>query len=353
MNDDFPNWLSGLKVKLEGATVEARWNAVDEVATSATTDTVSALLALVFELPKVKADAKEVGAFLARIKAYDDSFLGHGADVEIRLLAAATVVAIMSRNGALAAWAAMAVITSHFDGLRQTPQNLPVPIQQIARDRLGELAEQSSARPSSQPVKITVPKVATAPEPFDAATVTKMVNTAVNQVMAQVSVIVDHHNNAIANFSRYLSIQDEELQILWWVVGQRCRTLDVPFDELKIEQQPLVLGGELSQLVEQLPGPPSLKAILSRAGLRDAAKVSLASALNACPADWIERNAVNVESSLVFPIHFAINRKAEVDADEWAAPFKSMTGIDATAPLSVLVLANQYMFEDMLLRLGA
>jgi hypothetical protein len=63
-------------------------------------------------------------------------------------------------------------------------------------------------------------------------------------------------------------VQDEELNVLWWLHGGHSELAKVPFGELPVAQRPLVLAAELSDLSTILPGPPSLAALLSRAGRR-------------------------------------------------------------------------------------
>ena len=352
MYEDFKKWISGLKIQPDDTSAKAKWGGVTDAASEATTDTVIDLMAIVFAVSKIKPDPKTVESFLATIKANDDTFIGTGADTEIRLLAASTLAKVMAGNGALAAWTAMAVTTSFFDG-RRTLSKFPVPLEQIARDRLRMLAGTIAQRPTFSPAKVVSPKPLAAPEDLDGATLTKLVNTAMTNAVAAVSSVADQHNKAMASYEGYLKRQDEDLQVLWWVIGQRCRTLEVPFDKMKPEQRPLILGGELSELIEHLPGPPSTKAILSRAGLKDTDKVSLAEAIAACGSEWVGENSSATPSPLVFPIHFAITRSAEVDGDQWVAAYKATTGIDAVAAVGALTVAQQYLFENLMLDLGA
>lgn len=352
MYEDFKKWISGLKIQPDEATAKARFAAVTDAASEATTETVTELMAVVFALPKVKPDPQAVESLVETIKAKDETFIGSGAETEIRLLAASTLVEIMAGNGAIAAWTAMAVATSLFDGRRKLTK-LSVPLEQIARDRLRQLAGTMAQRPTLTPATVVPPKALAAPEELDVATVTKLVNAAMASAVTTSTSVANQHNKTMASYEGYLKRQDEELQVLWWVIGQRCRTLDVTFDKVAVEMRPLILGGELSSLIAHLPGPPSTKAILSRAGLKDADKVSLAGAITACSAEWVAKNEAGSPSALVFPVHFAITRSAEVDGDEWIAAYKATTGIDASTPLGALALAQQYLFEDMMLRLEA
>src|SRR3546814_10778739 len=88
------------------------------------------------------------------------------------------------------------------------------------------------------------------------------------------------------SIGEYLAIRDEELQMLWWLMGQRSETLNCPFSEVAPDALPFILARELDDLTTRVPGPRSAVALLSQAGLRAKKKLSIASCIGAVPIEW-------------------------------------------------------------------
>ena len=77
---------------------------------------------------------------------------------------------------------------------------------------------------------------------------------------------------AVIALDSFIRVQDEELQMLWWLIGQRSEDLDRSFDAVPVDAQALVFAKELAAHTTGLPGPASIKGLLSRAGLKDRSK---------------------------------------------------------------------------------
>ena len=85
--------------------------------------------------------------------------------------------------------------------------------------------------------------------------------------------------------------------MLWWLTGRRSFDLDCSFDTVPVEARPLVFAKELSDSTEFLPGPASVKGLLSHAGLKDRKKVALSHVINAAtePTTFVVRVQVIVD----------------------------------------------------------
>src|SRR5690606_38486838 len=102
------------------------------------------------------------------------------------------------------------------------------------------------------------------------------------------------------------------------------------------------------------PGPPSVKAILSRAGLKEQKNVAVSDAVNAPRSAWLQELVEHVDPSpLSMPLHFAIRRQLETGAGQaWIPGWAASTGIDAAHALSVLALGELFYRERLLLLPG-
>jgi hypothetical protein len=153
--------------------------------------------------------------------------------------------------------------------------------------------------------------------------------------------------------TRFVMSQDEELQMLWWLVGQQSWDLDCPFKSLPVASRPLVLGKELAQLTAFAPGPTAVRALLSRAGLADGKRLTLIEAIEAGDQAWLATLvAERTPSPITQPIHFAIRARMEnARRDMWVPPWAAATGIEVKHALSPLALGLLFYRERLLLPL--
>jgi hypothetical protein len=169
---------------------------------------------------------------------------------------------------------------------------------------------------------------------------------ATSAALAEVVGIVKSLASSATDFA---AIQDEELQMLWWLFGGRSTDMDRAFDAIDANAQPLVLAAELAGMTKFLPGPVSTKAILSRAGVKEG-ECTVPATVNACDAQWLARLVEGREPSpITQPIHFAVKRKLETgDDNSWVAGWSGVVGIDAGHALPALTLANLFYRERLL-----
>jgi hypothetical protein len=163
--------------------------------------------------------------------------------------------------------------------------------------------------------------------------------------------LVDASSNAFALLSKwyssnigkiedYFTIQDEELQMLWWLLGERSIDRNCAFSSLSAVERPLVLAKELAGLTGYLPGPFAIKSILSRAGLRDSDELTIVECVNAGDQEWLKWLVDDQQPSPVTrPIHAAVSRKLETgDNESWISGWAAAAEIDSAQKVSALQL---------------
>ena len=152
----------------------------------------------------------------------------------------------------------------------------------------------------------------------------------------------------------FVRVQDEELQMLWWLTGQRSEDLDCAFGAVAADAQSLVFAKELADHTEFLPGPASVKGLLSRAGLKERKKIAISTAINAADSAWVRKFVPEGEPSPVStPIHFGIKRQLETGQGEaWIAGWAAAVGVKATLAVSPLGLGVLFYRERLLLLFG-
>jgi hypothetical protein len=106
-------------------------------------------------------------------------------------------------------------------------------------------------------------------------------------------------DSALRELDRFLQLHDEELQMLWWLIGGRSFAMDCAFEAVAVDAQPLVFAKELAKETVVLPGPRSIKPLLTRAGVNDTKKMTVGAAVNVLPAMWMTALVQDVEPSPV------------------------------------------------------
>ncbi|WP_141514502.1 GTPase-associated system all-helical protein GASH [Rhizobium sp. M10] len=356
MHTDFPRWYSSLEIGNDQSRRQSRWEAIYKIATEAATEMIEPLLRLAFKTrvaPQASLEA-EIRKFF---KATDDTFEMQGNDREIQILAAACLAVMMEVNEDLGARAALSVTTAEFGGARKP--KLPIDLGNLGEAAIAQWAKSNSDRPnlnkyrSSDAPKFDFEKAtAKITETPDFSSVIAAFTLAADATRGALRQLAIRQSNALYAVDRFLKVQDEELQLLWWLTGQRSFDYDCSFDAVPTDAQPLVLAHEVAGMTEFSPGPVSVKAILSRAGLKERKKLAVVTAINAVDGEWLKRTVGETDPSpLATPLHAAAKRQLETGAgDAWVAGWAAAASVDAEHSLTPLSLAMQFYRERLLIR---
>jgi hypothetical protein len=271
---------------------------------------------------------------------------------ELEVLAGIALVAAFRRRDMIAAYAAISVSNAACIGSRTV--NLPVNLIGLSEAAILEVAQSTRKRSdlaisSRSDVALDISKALEAlTKQQDFPTIINTINSVTEVTRVAMVKLEEKHGRAVSILSGYLTIQDEELQLLWWLVGERSWDMDKPFDQLG-GSRTLVLAKELAQMTQRIPGPRSIKALLSRAGLRDDKPQTIPTAINACDAGWLGGLVSPDDSPVTQPLHFGIMRKLETGDDkDWVAGWAGAAGLDAAREFHPIDLALLFYRERLL-----
>lgn len=350
----FADWYSEVDLRSDEANLDARWKGVASVAKSADYDDVEALVRLSFGA-RMKPPRPAIERIRQEFRDCDETFETQGNDRELEILAGACLVAIMDDEESMAAAAALAITTAELAGARQAI--VPMDLLTFAENAIDRLAGAVRQRPELtdenlfQPPKIdfdeAVQKINENQHWSYAGEAFKL---AAGEVRTTVKVLAESQRQIVNSLSRFLRIQDEELQILWWIIGQRSWEYDCPFDDIPALAKPLVLANELARNTEFLPGPPSIVGLLSRAGLGKHESLTIPEAINAADPEWLAKIVREEDQSPVScPIHFGIKRQLETGAgDAWVPGWAATTQIEPDHAVSPIQLGLFFYRERLL-----
>jgi len=358
MHPDFPRWHEAISLGSEDGRRAARWVGVSAIANDGSSGNIEALLRLAFNT-RQPAAAASLTKIREAFKAADANFEMRGNDRELQVLAAAALSQLMSIGGFAGAEAALGVTTAALAGARKP--DLPLDLAILAESAIDQIAEANRTRPKLKTHATTdAPKLdfekagAKVRETQSWDAIAEAFGLAADATRGALAMMARRQANAVDSLDSFIKMQDEELQMLWWLVGQRSEDFDCAFDAVPAEAQALVFAKELADHTEVSPGPSSIKGLLSRAGLKDRRKIAVSAAINAADATWLHDLAGDIEPSPVStPLHYGIKRQLETGAgDTWIAGWAAAAGVPATFSLSPLTLGLLFYRERLLILFG-
>jgi len=354
MSTDFARWYHDAFMD-EGATRDRRWKAVVDAATNPDDFKIEILTRYAFATV-APSDGGKVESLVKAHEGLIKTLSSGGAQLdpksstrELQILCAA----VLERLFSSVPDAAIAVLNASFEGLRTAdlPMNLPA----LAKKALGDLSRKQHARPDEEQFESIVPDLdfevsAEAMANMTAAQWKPELERLRDAAQEMASEIVEGQNRVANLLVRQISLAEEELQMLWWLIGAYSNIVDLPFKKIKPAFRPLAMGKELGQLTHVSPGPASLKALLIKAGLDDKA-VKITEAVTSADLGWIAESTKSSRiSPVTTPIHFALEKRLEIDsADAWIPVWAAMTSLPADASMSSLQLAELFYREHLFL----
>lgn len=357
MHQDFPRWHNSIGLGNDTSRQESRWAGVSAlVKAAASSEEIEVLIRLAFR-SRQEAKPNQIEKIRKAFYATDQTFEMDGNDRELQVLAAVTLAVLMMQDSNVGAKAALATTTASLEGGRKT--NLPMDLSVLAKGAIDQAAGTNRKRPDLAAYKRlrawdinfeeAVEKAQEQPDGEEFAEALRLAATAVNKAFDQMS---RRHTSLANDLTRILRVQDEELQMLWWLTGRRSFDLDCTFDAVPVEARPLIFAKELSDSTEFLPGPASLKGLLSHAGLKDCTKVALPHVISAAEVTWLRTCMPEYEPSPVsMPIHYGIKRQLETGVgDAWIAGWAAAVGVDKNFAVSPLMLGLLFYCERLLIR---
>jgi len=334
MHPDFPKWYREVSIEENRDRIGRRWTGVASIVKDIDFKGVEAALQVIYRA-KTPPTVESLGKLRQAFKTADELFDMQGNDREMEILCGAVLAALLATNSSVVASASLAVTTSSLDGTRVA--ELPMDILALAETAIARIGEAQRQRPTRP--KLTFKTAKDSIATLDAATVS-----------AAFGAIAEEINSALGKSDKYIAIQDEELEMLWWVLNERSEDLGKAFKDLPLKAQPLILANELARATEFLPGPRSAKGLLGRAGLKESKKGGIADAVNECDLDWLKSLAMpDSLSPLIHPIHSAIARRIETgDTTSWVAGWATTSGLNEKQSLTSLTLGDLFYRERLL-----
>ncbi|MGD9713670.1 MAG: GTPase-associated system all-helical protein GASH [Thermomicrobiales bacterium] len=358
MTTDFARWYAETFMD-EGARRDLRWKGVVDVAANADHKTVEVLIRLAFPTPVPASGRKsenltDVHAALMRtISGGDTTFDPSHSGRELQVLAAT----VLDRLLLTMSDAALVVTTASLAGTRKP--DLPMDLAGLAEAALVKLSERKHVRQDFEEINLAAPKVGynfnvEILETMQADEVQAEFDRLHDATTAAIERVVAGQNRVVKALHDRQVLDEEELQMLWWLTGGYSHVNEKPFAKIDDKLRPFSLAHELAGMTAVSPGPGSIRAMLLRAGV-GLTKMKLADAVNAPGDEWAkEVSNSTLVSPVTTPIHFALEQRAELGSiDTWQAAWSGLTGLPVDLQLPAVKLAELFYREHVFLTMDA
>jgi hypothetical protein len=315
---------------------------------------VEDLIRIVFRT-KSEPSTTTLKGFLAAIKETDPTFSMDNTR-EIEILAGASLAHLFTDGNAQRAASALAMTTAAVDGARKLV--VPMDLVALAESAIAQHSANNLRRPDlSGGLAIEVKGIdigaaltrVTGEQNYPA--VTAALQDLADATISSIDALAKRQAAALRDIERYLAARDEELDMLWWLTGQRSFDLDCAFESVAENARPLIFSYELGKQTRNLPGPLALDGLLSRAGLSENISHTIEEAANAVEDTWIKAALGTGEPSAVTtPIHFALKRRLETGkGDAWTAGFSAASELAISQKIRSIDLAKLFYRERLLM----
>jgi hypothetical protein len=360
MNEHFGDWYREAELEPDADKLEKRWQGIKNFATSRKKRKRAGVLDLVrifYGLsPNDDSLTQNFRGFFFRT---DPLFPMRDNTLELRVLSGAVIAYLIEKHPAeLGDMLSLAVICGECQGLRKK-----LPIFDILQIALDTLVQRSISRridypDTSLPGGTLDDDILGHNLPSQPNEVANYVSTGFNGIVSSINGFYETTSEIINSLNELLQLQQEELNILWWLFSKSSRDLKQPFTKLEPMVGCLVAGKELADLVTIMPGPLQVKVFFNRilssieGGLT--VKASIQDVINMVPREWKENLLQETRfrsNENLLPIHLAVSKSLETDGEaDWIPAFEKASGLVSSDNISLEQLSLQIYRERLFLK---
>jgi hypothetical protein len=159
-------------------------------------------------------------------------------------------------------------------------------------------------------------------------------------------------NNSLDNLKKFVDVQDEELEMLWWLINSQSKKLDCPFNSLDVEALSTVAGIEIADNTALDVEIPSLEAFFNRT-IPDSDKKSIESIVTHS-FDYLEQ-LISIDDycdKYITPCHYSLKCLIEVGKEAWREKIEEELGLSMDVEVSLVDWAMQICRERLIIKMN-
>jgi hypothetical protein len=347
MHQNFADWYQPVTFGHDRNTMELRWKGIEAAVEDIDTPQLMELVRFVYGRPFESTEFMAI--FRKYFKDNDSMFQSSGNDQEMLVLAGC-VLALCTTEDYDIREVPLAILTSSF--CKKKAPKVSIDLVRMATNRVRTDGINARKRPSMS--KSKTPSFKKILEEEIKLLSDKLESSAVIAALQKMVSMHKTANEKIMLLQKLLNIQDEELQMLWWMVSGWSDMWNSTFDKIENEARPLLLAKEAASMSNEISESPSLKAVFSRMEIDGNMELAIPETVNSCGVERLKTLAPGNTfcCSTIYPMHFAIIRALETGADNtWIAGWSKISGIDKKTKVSSLDLALQFHRELQLMKI--
>ena len=370
MSDRFVTILERCYVALKPSTVESRSAGTDAAVDALAVSDLPGVATLAFG--GAPSDEALRDRFSDHFRRVDPTFAPETHGEELGVLAALTLDRYLAEPSCMSDVAALSIATRSLR--RQASPRNAIEVLDAAEAYLADralairrvrpissvLGDPTAKSAQTKTRRAAASAISDAESGLDVESVESLVKGAADQVSSEVDALGTSVDLALRTVVRMLSIQSEEINVLWWATNAYCNTLGTPISELDVVTAALPVAQDLLELASLTPGPFAAEALLRRvlhsASGSPAESASVPAVVNETQEDW--RNALLGSASSVAmspndstPILHALQATTAVaDAAAWPSVYEKSSGFDPGVELPIEQISYQFFLELSLAR---
>ncbi|OWK25037.1 hypothetical protein AJ87_14935 [Rhizobium yanglingense] len=319
-------------------TIQLRRQVIDGLLSDVNASKSADLARFVFGLPK----ASEATWFVDAFRFNDDSFSLVDNAVEAAVLSGVLLSAAMDTEEIRAI---LAFLSAYAGGQRQ-PLCLPLLVDQARRAFFAVSVKSRAAPPSSSsliktPAKSKAANIAAVLESQDWQKVAEAIKANGDDAIRAVEALANQVTQAIRPIEQIVTDLHEEINILWWHIGEWSRLTEKPFAEYPAGTAAVLAALDLADLSATLRAPASSVVLLERCITKGREADGLAGSIEAAVDGLSDAELEDLalpeklsEFADVCPVLAAFAKAQEIGRDDgaWHKAFTKATGLDPRPP---------------------
>jgi len=345
MNSLFSDWLRESGLDVGGRPLAEWWQGLEDYCSKLTRSTLVSLLR--FAIMKKPSDADVPMGFREAIKAKDPAFPMRDNLFEVQQLGRSALRNLLEGAAAdndKACTAALGLICGEFGRNHGAIYGEHV---QKASNLLARSADELRIREEAKLPSDTGGDIA------------KTLSDAkdLNELKASIAPLTASMSSCLDILKQRLRLQEEEVNMLWWIFGEYSRDRKASFRKLAPGDAAIVAAKELADLTAFPPGPVSFEGILCRALAPDTLdrKIQLVEVINSIDRDWrvsIAKPVGSLANELFLcPLHLMIIKSLEASSEgDWPVLFRAVCDVSTSLKVAPRVISLQFYYERMFLK---
>jgi hypothetical protein len=363
MHKFFGEWYRIAGIVPNDDLLRKRWQGIENFLESINLSAVLNLVRL-FYARQLK-DASFIEIFRQSFQEADAAFPMRGNDLELGILAGSIIGHFIENNiSELSDAYALAILCANFRGTGPYVAAIPE-LLSIAQNYLAKRSAQ--LRSYSHMTKIKIQNmdidnlIADVKQNSEGGNLQALSPHLVN-TLNEITGAIDRVAESVEKILNLIGLQQEETNILWWLLGEYSRDLNRKMADIGLPAACLVAGKELADLTIILPGPLSAEAFLDKT-LRDVEQdlrdlLTLKEAVNMSPINWRSNWLAALKCTELIqdlcPVLLAVIKSTETEGeDEWFPIFEKAAKFTGEYVISPLNLSMQVYQENLLCRIVA